>query len=224
MQDSGAGSAIVGRTAEMARKKAEKKARQKAERMTDANAGGRSAADDLEGSDEEEGEEEVQKAPPKKQRVKDTDAGTAREEVLRMNVRVLDLKVGNGKPVVDRKRVTVGYGESLVAGISIRHGTCPPPPAHFPPSLTPPQPTTSVGRLNTPTGKVFDQSSGKPFSFHLGKGEVIKGWDIGVQGMRVGGKRRITCPAAAAYGKKGTQGIPGGSTLVFDVNVIDCRA
>ena len=73
-------------------------------------------------------------------------------------------------------------------------------------------------------GKIFDQSSGKPFSFHLGKGEVIKGWDIGVQGMRVGGKRRITCPAAAAYGKKGTQGIPGGSTLVFDVNVIDCRA
>ena len=121
MQDSGAGSAIVGRTAEMARKKAEKKARQKAERMTDANAGGRSAADDLEGSDEEEGEEEVQKAPPKKQRVKDTDAGTAREEVLRMNVRVLDLKVGNGKQVADRKRVTVGYGESLIDGISIQH-------------------------------------------------------------------------------------------------------
>ena len=79
-----------------------------------------------------------------------------------------------------------------------------------------------MGRLSTSTGKIFDQSSGKPFSFHLGKGEVIKGWDIGVQGMRVGGKRRITCPAAAAYGKKGAQGIPGGSTLVFDVTVTGC--
>ena len=60
----------------------------------------------------------------KKQRAKDTkdaDAGAAREEVLRMNVRVLDLKVGNGKQVADRKRVTVGYGESLIDGISIQH-------------------------------------------------------------------------------------------------------
>uniref|UniRef100_A0A7S2B6J6 peptidylprolyl isomerase n=1 Tax=Octactis speculum TaxID=3111310 RepID=A0A7S2B6J6_9STRA len=74
-----------------------------------------------------------------------------------------------------------------------------------------------VGRLGGPTGRIFDQSKGKPFSFRLGRGEVIKGWDIGVSGMRLGGRRRIICPPAAAYGAAGTDGIPGNSTLYFDV-------
>lgn len=75
------------------------------------------------------------------------------------------------------------------------------------------------GRLKS--GKVFDSSkSGDGFRFSLGRGEVIKGWDVGVTGMKVGGKRRITCPPNYAYGQKGSPPvIPGNSTLVFDIEL-----
>jgi len=76
-----------------------------------------------------------------------------------------------------------------------------------------------VGKLAS-TGAVFDRTKGKPFSFRLGRGEVIKGWDLGVLGMRSGGTRRITCPPAAGYGSQGTSGIPPNSTLVFEVSVV----
>ncbi len=61
---------------------------------------------------------------------------------------------------------------------------------------------------------------GKPFSFKLGKGEVIKGWDIGVVGMSKEGERRITVPASLAYGKKGMPGIPANSDLTFDLKLL----
>lgn len=64
---------------------------------------------------------------------------------------------------------------------------------------------------------------GKPFTFTLGKGEVIKGWDIGVAGMSVGGERRITIPAHLAYGKKALPGIPANSELIFDVKLLEIR-
>ncbi|KAF2722331.1 hypothetical protein K431DRAFT_245222 [Polychaeton citri CBS 116435] len=78
-----------------------------------------------------------------------------------------------------------------------------------------------IGKLKD--GKVFDSNKkGKPFSFKLGSGEVIKGWDIGVAGMSVGGERRITIPAHLAYGSKGAKpDIPPNATLVFDVKLID---
>ncbi|XP_076751428.1 FK506-binding protein 39kD [Xylocopa sonorina] len=76
-----------------------------------------------------------------------------------------------------------------------------------------------VGRLKN--GKKFDSTTqGEGFKFRLGKGEVIKGWDAGIVGMKVGGKRRITIPPAMAYGAKGSPPvIPGNSTLIFEVEL-----
>ncbi|CCE61833.1 hypothetical protein TPHA_0B01600 [Tetrapisispora phaffii CBS 4417] len=79
-----------------------------------------------------------------------------------------------------------------------------------------------IGKLKN--GKVFDKNtSGKPFNFKLGHGEVIKGWDIGVAGMAVGGERRIVIPAAYAYGKQALPGIPANSELTFDVKLVSMK-
>jgi FK506-binding nuclear protein len=78
-----------------------------------------------------------------------------------------------------------------------------------------------IGKLKD-TNKVFDSNKkGKPFSFKMGAGEVIKGWEIGVQGMQAGGERRITIPAALGYGSKKMPDIPPNSALVFDVKVLE---
>lgn len=74
-------------------------------------------------------------------------------------------------------------------------------------------------------GRVFDASSGRvPFTFQLGAGEVIKGWDRGVAGMRAGGRRRLTVPPELAYGSRGFPGaIPPQATLVFEIELIAIR-
>lgn len=64
---------------------------------------------------------------------------------------------------------------------------------------------------------------GKPFSFKVGKGQVIKGWDVGVVGMSIGGERRLTIPAHLAYGSKGMPGIPANSQLTFDVKLLEIK-
>ena len=104
------------------------------------------------------------------------------ELTLAMGVRALDLSVGSGPEVQERKTVRVKY----------------------------------VGRLGSSTGTVFDRGT---IGFRLGKGEVIKGWDVGVRGMRAGGRRRLTVPPKAGYGAQRSGSIPPNSTLVFDVTV-----
>jgi peptidylprolyl isomerase len=76
------------------------------------------------------------------------------------------------------------------------------------------------------TGGQFDASwdRGETFQFGLGRGQVIQGWDQGVAGMRVGGRRRITIPPMLAYGKRGAGGVIGpDETLVFVVDLIGVR-
>jgi len=110
---------------------------------------------------------------------------------------VTDLAVGNGAEAVAGKRVTVHYSGWL---------------------YDPAQPEAK--------GKPFDSSrdAGRPFTFALGAGQVIAGWDQGVQGMKVGGQRRLVIPHSLAYGESGAGGvIPPRASLVFDVELLDVR-
>jgi len=79
--------------------------------------------------------------------------------------------------------------------------------------------------VNYKSGREFDSSwsRGEPFGFNLGAGEVIKGWDRGLMGMKVGGRRELIIPPALAYGEASTGSIPPNETLVFVVDLVSAK-
>ena len=105
-----------------------------------------------------------------------------------------DLRVGTGTEATAGKRATVNYTGWL---------------------YDPAQPEQK--------GRQFDTSTGRgPFAFTLGAGQVIRGWDQGVVGMKVGGQRRLIIPPELAYGSQGSGStIPPNATLVFDIELLE---
>lgn len=107
----------------------------------------------------------------------------------------LDRSKGAGRPVVSGDTVTIHYSGWLYAPkAKNQHG---------------PQLDTSY--------------QGAPFTFTLGAGTVIKGWDEGVRGMRVGGKRTLLVPASLGFGQSGLGPVPGGANLVFDIELVSIK-
>lgn len=108
--------------------------------------------------------------------------------------------INSQSPKVISQDVVVGAGEEAVVGDRVT--------VHY------------TGKFID--GRVFDSSvtRGEPFQFILGGGQVIKGWDEGIVGMRVGGKRTLSIPPELGYGKNDYGPIPGGSTLIFDIELL----
>lgn len=128
---------------------------------------------------------------------------TERTEPMEPTKPEVDVPEGEAPTELTVRDLVVGDGPEVKPGMVIR--------VHY------------VG-VTFATGKEFDASwdRGEPFKFAVGGGKVIKGWDRGVRGMRVGGRRELVIPPRLGYGKESpTPSIPPGSTLVFVVDLLD---
>ena len=113
------------------------------------------------------------------------------------SLQVTDTKAGTGSAATAGKEVTVHYTGWLYEASAADH-----------------------------RGRKFDSSRdhGEPFSFRLGAGMVIRGWDQGVDGMKIGGQRTLVIPPDLGYGSRGAGGvIPPNAALVFDVELLDVK-
>lgn len=121
-------------------------------------------------------------------------AQAAKETTTPSGLKYIDHQIGTGKEATNGKEVMVHY--------------------------------TGWLNDNGKKGKKFDSSRdrGQPFVFTLGAGRVIKGWDEGIKGMKVGGKRTLMIPAKLGYGKRGAGNtIPPNADLIFDVELLEVR-
>ena len=106
-----------------------------------------------------------------------------------------DLRVGTGADAVNGRRLTVNYTGWLYD-------------------------TSQPGNK----GRQFDSSIGRgPYPFTLGSGQVIRGWDLGVVGMKAGGQRRLVIPPELGYGASGSGSIPPNATLLFEIDLLEVQ-
>lgn len=199
------------------KKNKKKKVVNEEEILPDANSKySSSQVENLGNTEETKGKENLKEKKKKKKKKRETENGAgsnAKETTVEKRVSTVDDETKNeAKPfqvrsfpnglVIEELAIGRPDGKRAAPGkkVSVRY----------------------VGKLKK-NGKIFDSNIGKaPFKFRLGIGQVIKGWDVGVNGMRVGDKRRLTIPPSMGYGAEGAgNAIPPNSWLVFDVELVD---
>ncbi len=143
----------------------------------------------------------------KKEEVKTTDTAAPTTQAANPNTTAATTgaspAANAAAPKVDQQDTVVGKGAEAVNGKSVT--------VHY------------TGTLKD--GTKFDSSVDRkePFTFTLGAGQVIKGWEQGIVGMKVGGKRKLTIPPELAYGANAVGAIPANSVLIFDVELLDVK-
>lgn len=143
-------------------------------------------------------EEKKEKNDKKKEKAEKSEKASSKVVELAGGLKIQDAKAGTGRQAKKGDKVFVRYIGKLTNG------------KEFDKNVSG-KPVSGIDIIRHSLGSTWDFK----FDFRLGKGEVIKGWDEGIVGMKVGGERLLTIPPALAYGKKGNEAIPPNATLVF---------